>query len=105
MKERARDLRARTISLRSIGLSFRYLFLVVSITFLVGCGNNLAGVGTVDSWEDPPEVIAIQEPVTVNQDPKDSPAVVTPAKPEIDSSVGSSDAEPMPEVVERVGGC
>ena len=49
-------MRAESMSMRSMGLTFIYLLLLgFGMTFLPGCGNSVSTVGTVDKGQDPPK--------------------------------------------------
>jgi rhodanese-related sulfurtransferase len=53
IKRRARDLRAESMSMRSMGLTFIYLLLLgFGMTFLTGCGNSQSTEGSVDKGKD-----------------------------------------------------
>ena len=81
-------MRVKSVSLRSMGLSFLYLVLLgLSMTFLVGCGNSLSTVGIVDSWQDPPEANGSQEQAYVHQNAKGSSAEGIPATAYLSSGV------------------
>ena len=85
---------AKTMSLRSIGLSFLYLLLLgFSITFLSGCGNSLSTVGTVFSSPDPPEAKGSQEQATVNRNAPQSSQTVGAEKISATTNLSNGDLD------------
>lgn len=66
-KRRARNLEAKSMSMRSMSLTVIYLLLLgFSMTFLLGCGNS------VDKGQDPPKANVNQEQANVNQNASQS---------------------------------
>lgn len=79
-------MRAKSMSIRSMGLILIYLLLLgFGMTFLSGCGNSPSTLGAVDKGQDPPKVNGSQNtqpvqaaiPATANVSVDDLDAAIT----------------------------